>query len=171
MYDTANAARGQTRAARVGDRTGVRYLNQVYVTAERYGPVNGYAWWSKDDEGKPLLQAVMTTLPATPRTKQRGRKRMWIEPGFRDWQSGGLHLDRTGIQDRRRLVQLLIPLLIAYIGLVSLGRWVVQRGYRRLIDHGAPRAWRYSLFQLGVGWLAHLYSYHRLPPVILYLYG
>jgi hypothetical protein len=132
--------------------------------------VNVYAWWSKDDEGKPLLRAVMTNLPATPRTKQRGRKRMWIETGFRDWQSGGFDLDRSGIQDRERLARLLIPLLIAYIWLVSIGRWVVKRGYRRLIDHGAARAWRYSLFQLGVGWLERLHSYHRLPPVILYVY-
>jgi hypothetical protein len=170
VYDTADAATGQPLTARVGDRADVLYLNQVYVTEERYGPVNVYAWWSKDDAGKPLLHAVMTNLPATPRTKRRGRKRMWIETGFRDWQSGGFHLDRTGIQDRRRLAQLLIPLLIAYVWLVSLGRWVVKRGYRRRIDHGAPRQWRYSLFQLGVGWLEHLASYHRLPPVILYLY-
>ena len=171
VYATADAVSGQTLAERVGTRTDVLYLNQVYVTEERYGPVNVYAWWSKDDAGKPLLRAVMTNLPATPHTKRRGRKRMWIETGFRDWQSGGFHLDQTGIQDRRRLAQLLIPLLIAYVWLVSLGRWVVKRGYRRLIDHGAPRAWRYSLFQLGVGWLEHVYSYHRLPPVILYLYG
>ena len=53
---------------------------------------------------------------------------------------------------------------------MRIGRWVVKRGYRRLIDHGAARGWRYSLFQLGVGWLERLQSYHRLPPVILYLY-
>ncbi len=170
IYETPDAVEGQTLLERVGQRTDVVYLTGVYVTEERYGPVNVYAWWSKDDDGKPLLRAVMTNLPATPRTKQRGRKRMWIETGFRDWQSGGFHLDQTGIQARDRLVRLLIPVLIAYLWLVSIGRWVVKRGYRRLIDHGAARAWRYSLFQLGVGWLERLQSYHRLPPVILYLY-
>jgi hypothetical protein len=170
VYDTADAVSGQTLLVRVGQRTDVVYLNGVSVTEEQYGPVNVFAWWSKDDNGKPLLRAVMTNLSATPRTKQRGRKRMWIETGFRDWQSGGFHLDQTGIQDRERLVRLLIPMMIAYIWVVSIGRWVVKRGYRRLIDHGAARAWRYSLFQLGVGWLERLHSYHRLPPVILYLY-
>ncbi len=170
VFDTADAATGQRLVERVGQRSDVLYLSGVYVTEERYGPVNLFAWWSKDDEGKPLLRAVMTTLPATPRTKQRGRKRMWIETGFRDWQSGGFQLDQTGIVDRARLERMLIPMLIAYIWLVSIGRWVVKRGYRRLIDHGAARAWRYSLFQLGVGWLERLQSYHRLPPVILYLY-
>jgi hypothetical protein len=170
IYDTAAATYGPSVAARVGDRTDVLYLNGVYVTDDRAGPVNIMAWWSKDDDGKPLLRAVMTNLPATPRTKQRGRTRMWIETGFRDWQSGGFALDRTGIQDRERLARLLIPMLIAYLWLVSLGRWVVKRGYRRLIDHGTRRAWRSSLFQLGVGWLERLHSYHRIPPVILYLY-
>ncbi len=170
VFDTVDAASGQNLLERVGQRSDVLYLRGVYVTEERYGPVNVFAWWSKDDEGKPLLRAVMTNLPPTPRTKQRGRKRMWIETGFRDWQSGGFQLDKTGIEDRERLERLLIPMLIAYIWLVSLGRWVVKRGYRRLIDHGAGRAWRYSLFQLGVGWLDRLQSYHRLPPVILYLY-
>jgi hypothetical protein len=170
VFDTADAASGQSLVERVGQRSDVLYLTSVSVTEERYGPVNVFAWWSKDDEGKPLLRAVMTNLPATPRTKQRGRKRMWIETGFRDWQSGGFQLDQTGIAARERLERLLIPMLIAYIWLVSIGRWVVKRGYRRLIDHGAARAWRYSLFQLGVGWLERLQSYHRLPPVILHLY-
>ena len=170
VYDTSDATVGQTLIERMGRCTEVVYLTGVYVTEERYGPVNVFAWWSKDDEGKPLLRAVMTNLPATPRTKQRGRKRMWIETGFRDWQSGGFHLDTTGITDRERLGRLLIPLLIAYIWLVSVGRWVVKRGYRRLIDHGSARSWRYSLFQLGVGWLERLHSYHRLLPVILFLY-
>jgi DDE family transposase len=170
VSETADGGQGQTLVERVGTRREVLYLSGVYVTEERYGPVNVFAWWSKDDDGKPLLRAVMTNLPATPRTKQRGRKRMWIETGFRDWQSGGFHLDQTGITDRDRLVRLLIPVLIAYIWLVSIGRWVVKRGYRRLIDHGAGRAWRSSLFQLGVGWVERLQSYHRLPPVMLYLY-
>ena len=170
VFDTAAAAGGQSLLERVGQRSDVLYLTGVYVTEERFGPVNVFAWWSRDDEGKPLLRAVMTNLPACPRTKQRGRKRMWIETGFRDWQSGGFQLDKSGIEDRERLERLLIPMLIAYIWLVSIGRWVVKRGYRRLIDHGAGRAWRYSLFQLGVGWLERLQSYHRLPPVILYLY-
>jgi hypothetical protein len=170
IYDTPDAPTGQMLTERLRQQSGVLYLSQVYVTEARFGPVNVYAWWSKDDDGKPLVLATMTNLPARARTKQKGRKRMWIETGFRDWQSGGFQLDGTGLQDRNRLSQLLIPVLIAYVWLVSLGRWVVKRGYRRRIDHGASQAWRYSLFQLGVGWLEHVRSYHRLPPIILYLY-
>ena len=170
IFDRGDAPAGQSLVERLGQQSGVLFLTGVYVTEERYGPVNVYAWWSKDDEGKPLVLATMTNLPATARTKRKGRKRMWIETGFRDWQRAGFHLDGTGVEDRERLVRLLLPVLLAYVWLVSLGRWVVKRGYRRLIDHGEGRRWRYSLFQLGVGWLERLRSYHRLPPVLLYLY-
>ena len=121
--------------------------------------MNVLAWWDKDDEGKPLTRAVMTNLPATARTYRLGKRRMWIETVFRDWQSGGFHLDRSGVMDRNRFARLLLPLAIAYLWLVSLGRWVVKRGYRRLIDDGTVRRWHYSLFQLGVGWKERLQSF------------
>jgi hypothetical protein len=93
-----------------------------------------------------------------------------IETVFRDWQSGGFHLDRCGITDRERVARLLLPLAIAYLWLVSLGRWVVKRGYRQLIDDGDARTWHYSLFQLGVGWKERLASYRLAIPVLLLLY-
>jgi hypothetical protein len=93
-----------------------------------------------------------------------------IETVFRDWQSGGFHLDQCGVPDTERLTRLLLVLAIAYLWLVSLGRWVVKRGYRRQIDNGAPRSWHFSLFQLGVGWKERLHSFTQPLPVILYLY-
>ncbi len=164
------AAPGMSLVACVGTSREVVYLSQVYLTQERHGPVNVLAWWDKDDEGKPLVRGVMTNLPATRRTYRLGKRRMWIETVFRDWQSGGFHLDRSGISDRDRLARLLLPLVIAYLWLVSLGRWVVKRGYRRLIDDGAGRDWHYSLFQLGVGWKERLHSYTQVLPILLYLY-
>ena len=149
----------------------VTYLADVYVVQDvRNGPVNIIAWWERDDDGKVVLHAVMTNLPATSRTKALGKRRMWIETVFRDWQSGGFHLDQTGIADHDRLARLLIVLAIAYLWLVSIGRWLVKRGYRTLIDDGTARAWHFSLFQLGVGWLERLHSCTLPLPVLLYLY-
>ena len=59
---------------------------------------------------------------------------------------------------------------LAYVWLVSIGRWVVKRGYRRLLDDGTARNWHFSLFQLGVGWLERRHSYTLPLPVLLYLY-
>lgn len=149
----------------------VMYLANVYVVQEvRNGPVNIIAWWERDDDGKVVLHAVMTNLPANARTKALGKRRMWIETVFRDWQSGGFHLDETGILDHDRVVRLLIVLAIAYLWLVSIGRWLVKRGYRTLIDDGTARNWHFSLFQLGVGWLQRLHSRTQALPVLLYLY-
>jgi hypothetical protein len=187
VYDTADPhTDGQPLAARVAalppqtatgrkrkHRTSpITYLAQVYVGQEqRSGPVNLIGWWERDDDGKVVLHAVMTNLPATARTKAYGKRRMWIEMVFRDWQSGGFHLDQCGVPDTERLTRLLLVLAIGYLWLVSLGRWLVKRGYRRRIDDGGPRNWHFSLFQLGVGWMERVHSFSQPLPVILYLYG
>lgn len=171
VYDTPESqSEGQLLETRVGAATGVVYVAQVYVTEARYGPVNVLAWWEHDDDGKRVLRGALTNLPPTPRTKAYGKRRMWIETVFRDWQSGGFHLDRSGLEDRERLARLLIVLAIAYLWLVSVGRWVVKKGYRRLIDDGSRRNWHFSLFQLGVGWMERLHSFTLPLPVILFLY-
>jgi hypothetical protein len=152
------------------DRATTVYLQEIYLTEDAYGPVNLIAWWAKDDDGKPIVRGVVSDLPATYQTYQWGGRRMWIETVFRDWQSGGFHLDRCGISDRDRVAHLLLPLAIAYLWLVSLGRWVVKKGYRRLIDDGSGQSWHFSLFQLGVGWKERLASYTQAIPVLLYVY-
>jgi hypothetical protein len=168
---TALPPQTQTGRKRKHRTSPVTYLADVYVLQHvRNGPVNIIAWWERDDDGKVVLHAVMTNLPATSRTKALGKRRMWIETVFRDWQSGGFHLDETGIDDRERLARLLLVLALAYLWLVSLGRWVVKRSYRRRIDDGSARQWHFSLFQLGVGWMERLHSFTQPVPVLLYLY-
>jgi len=152
------------------NRDTVAYLNDVYLTEERLGPVNVLAWWTKDDDGKPIVHGVMTNLPATWQTYRRGSRRMWIETVFRDWQSGGFHLDESGIEDRERFERLLLPLVIAYLWLVAVGRWVVKKGYRSLVDDGPLGNWKYSLFQIGVAWKERLGSYTQALPLVMVLY-
>jgi Transposase DDE domain len=149
----------------------VNYLASVWVgEQDRVGPVSVLAWWERDDDGKMILHAVMTNLPATAATKAYGKRRMWIEMVFRDWQSGGFGLNDCKLPDTSRVVRLMLVLAIAYLWLVSIGRWVVKRGYRRLIDDGSSHKWHFSLFQLGVGWKERLASYTLALPVLFYLY-
>lgn len=146
------------------------YLADMYVFAERQGPVSILAWWERDPDGSLVVRGAVTNLPATHHTYLRGRRRMWIETTFRDWQSGGFQLDRSRLTDRQRMARLLIVLAIAYLWFVSLGRWVVKRGYRRLLDDGPTGSWHYSLFQLGIGWQRRLQSCSRPMPLIETLY-
>jgi hypothetical protein len=92
VYDTAEQREaGQPLATRVTPlppqtETGrkrkhrtspVTYLADVYAVQElRNGPVNIIAWWERDDDGKVVLHAVMTNLPAKARTKALGKRRM-----------------------------------------------------------------------------------------------
>jgi hypothetical protein len=161
----------QPSAGRRHRSSPIRYLSGVTVGEEdRLGPVNLLAWWERDDKDKVVLHAVLTNLPANAKTRAYGRRRMWIETVFRDWQSGGFQLDETGLVETARLVRLLLLLAIAYLWLVSVGRWVVKKGYRWLIDDGTARSWHFSLFQLGVGWKERLASYSQALPVLMLLY-
>lgn len=151
------------------NRDSVAYLEGVYLGQRHLGPVNILAWWERDD-GEWIVRAVMTNLPAQWQTYVLGRRRMWIETVFRDWQSGGFHLDKSGIHDGERIARLLIPLVLTYVWFVALGRWVVKRGYRTLVDAGPARQWKYSLFQLGVAWKERMGSFVRPPPLLFVLY-
>jgi len=151
-------------------REAVVYLNGVYLTEARQGPVNVIAWWAKNADGTWILHAVMTNLPATWRTYLHGRRRMWIETIFRDWQSQGFDLDACGVTEPDRFSRLLLALSLAYLWIVSIGRYVVTKGWRRRIDDGPSYAWRYSLFQLGLGWRDHLSRCGKSLPVLFYLY-
>jgi hypothetical protein len=135
-------------------RTRPLYLRGVYITEARYGPVNLLIWWTKDQDGA-RIRAVGTDLRGDGYSLQAGRTRMWIETLFGDWQSRGFRLDKTGLVHPSRLERLLIGVALAYGLLLSIGRWVVKRGWRGRVDDGAPRQWKLSLFGVAVSWLEH----------------
>jgi hypothetical protein len=95
------------------DRATVVYLQHSYLTEDAHGRLSVIAWWAKDDDDDWIVRGVMTKLRASWQTYLPGRRRLWIETLFRDWQSGGFHLDRCGLTDRDRLAGLLLPLAIA----------------------------------------------------------
>jgi hypothetical protein len=161
---------GQKLSNWLPDRETVVYLNQVYLTEERHGPVNVLAWWDKDDRGVLMCYAVMTNLPATWQTYRIGSRRMWIETMFRDWQSGGFELGKSGISNHKRFARLILLVCLVYLWFVSIGRWLVKRGYRTLLDAGASTAWQQSLFTLAVAWQNRLRTFDQPMPVFWYVY-
>lgn len=161
---------GQALTSWLPDRETVVYLNQVWLSEERCGPVNVLAWWDKNDRGVLTCYAVMTNLAATWQTYRIGSRRMWIETMFRDWQSGGFELGKTAISDQDRFHRLILLVCLIYLWFVSVGRWVVKRGYRSLVDAGAADAWQRSLFTLAVGWQNRLRTFDQHLPVFWYIY-
>jgi len=171
VYVTSDpAVPGQPLSTWLPHRDSVAYLNEVWLTEERCGPRNVLAWWDKNDRGELICYAVMTNLPATWQTYQVGSRRMWIETMFRDWQSGGFDLGKTGISDRGRFARLLILVCLVYIWFVSIGRWLVKRGYRALLDAGASDRWQQSLFTLAVAWQNRLRSLDQPMRVFWFIY-
>jgi len=167
---TDPARAGQKLTTWLPDRETVVYLNEVYLTEARQGPVNVLAWWDKDDRGVLTCYAVMTNLPATWQTYRIGSRRMWIETLFRDWQSGGFALGKTGITNHERFERLIILVWLVSLWFVSIGRWLVKRGYRTLLDAGASNAWQQSLFTLAVSWQNRLRSFDQSMPVFWFVY-
>ncbi len=167
---TDPATIGQPLTSWLPDRDTVAYLHTVWLTEDRCGPANVLAWWDKDDRGVLTCYAVMTNLPATWQTFRIGSRRMWIETLFRDWQSGGFDLGKTAITDPERFHRLIILVCLVYLWFVSIGRWLVKRGYRTLLDAGASDAWQQSLFTLAVAWQNRLRTFDRALPVFWFLY-
>jgi hypothetical protein len=167
-FDPARA--GQKLTTWLPDRETVAYLNEVYLTEERCGPVNVLGWWDKDERGVLTCYAVMTNLKATWQTYRIGSRRMWIETMFRDWQSGGFELGKTGITKHKRFARWIILVCLVYLWFVSIGRWVVKRSYRTLLDAGASHAWQQSLFTLAVAWQNRLRTFDQPMPVFWFVY-
>jgi hypothetical protein len=161
---------GQPLSNWLPQRDSVAYLNAVYLTEERWGPVNVLAWWDKNDRGVLICYAVMTNLPASWQTYRLGSRRMWIETMFRDWQSGGFELGTSAITDHSRFHRLIILVCLVYLWFVSIGRWLVKRGERQLLDAGPSRAWQQSLFSLAVAWQNRLRTFDRQLPVLWFVY-
>ena len=167
---TDPAVPGQPLATWLPHRDSVAYLNAVWLTEERCGPRNVLAWWDKNDRGELICYAVMTNLKATWQTYRLGSRRMWIETMFRDWQSGGFELGKTAITNHERFNRLLVLVCLVYVWFVSIGRWLVKRGYRALLDAGAPDAWQQSLFSLAVAWQNRLRTFDQPMRVFWFVY-
>jgi len=164
------AQAGQPLSAWLPHRDSVAYLNQVWLTEERCGPRNVLAWWDKNDRGELICYGVMTNLPATWQTYRLGSRRMWIETMFRDWQSGGFELGKTAISNHERFTRLIVLVCLVYVWFVSIGRWLVKRGYRALLDAGASDAWEQSLFTLAVAWQNRLRTFDQPMRVFWFVY-
>ena len=172
LVSDQSKAPAQALQARVRPEDGIVYLNGVYLTEDRIGPRNLYAWWSKSDRGEPILRAVQTSHQATPHAYRIGKRRMWIEPMFREWESGGFGLDTSGQLPGERLERLLIPMVVVYLWFTALGRYITQRGWRHFVDGGPVKArvGQWGLFQRGVGWFQRSVSLeHPPPPVLFYM--
>lgn len=78
-------------------------------------------------------------------------RRMWIEEMYGDMKGHGFNLEDTRLEDADRISRLVLGVCITFVWFITLGTWVVKRGFRHLIDRNDRRDKSY--FRLGLDWL------------------
>jgi hypothetical protein len=76
---------------------------------------------------------------------------MWIEEMFGDMKGHGFDLEDTHLRDPERITRLILAVCITFVWFITLGTWVVKRGFRHLVDRKERRDKSY--FRLGLDWL------------------
>lgn len=125
-----------------GERIGVP---DVLFTRKAYGPVLAIATWDKEYK-EPIY--LVTNMALIDEACYWYSKRYRIETFFSDQKTRGFHLDKSHIDDPKRLSRLMIAACLAYIWIVFLGTLVILEGWVPVI-HRTDRC-DLSLFQLGL---------------------
>lgn len=80
--------------------------------------------------------------------------RMWTEEMYGDMKGHGFDLQATHLRHTDRISRLFLAVCLVFVWLITLGAWVVKRGYRHLVDRKDRRDKSY--FRIGWDWLERL---------------
>ena len=147
-----------------GERIGIE---GVHFTDKQYGPVTAVAWWGKDYK-EPIY--LVSNCSTAGEACHWYKKRFRIETLFSDYKSRGFNLHKSHLSDPERLNRLMMAASLAYIWLVYLGEYAIEKGWHKLIDRTERRD--LSLFQLGIRMLERLLRENKpLPEFCLAMPG
>src|SRR5215212_3817131 len=149
------------RAGTIGDlapHPGARWRGRGRAFLEAgWRDLNLVAVWRRGDEQPWLL--VTDLAPAWVRCDQY-RHRMDEEESFRDDESAGFAWDASRVRDPAHMDRLLLVLQLAALLVLVQGAFVLQHGFRRVLER--PDRTTLSLFSLGLRWLDRARS-HLVP--------
>jgi len=97
-------------------------------------------WYLLSDRPLPLYQLL-----------KHYRIRMWTEEMYGDMKGHGFDLEATHLRDTQRISRLLLGVCLTFVWLISLGSWVVKRGFRPQVDRKSRRDKSY--FRIGWDWV------------------
>jgi hypothetical protein len=143
-------ARGAWQPVRdfVLDEGQTRIMGWVWVAKTNpFGRVWLVLHWAKG-EAKPWY--LVADRPGDKRLIRAYQRRMWMEEMFGDMKGHGFDLEATHLRAAERIERLLLGVCIAFVWLLTLGSWVVKRGYRHWLDPKSRRDKSY--FRLGWDW-------------------
>jgi hypothetical protein len=151
------------RSGTIGDlapRPGTRWRGhgRAFLKAG-WRDLNLVAVWRRTDEQPWLL---VTDLPPTWVRCTQYRHRMDEEESFRDDKSSGFDWDASRVRDPGHMDRLLLVLQLAALFVLVQGAFVLQHGYRHVLERTDRST--LSLFSLGLRWLdrarSHLVTLH-----------
>ena len=79
--------------------------------------------------------------------------RMWTEEMYGDMKGHGFDMEATHLTCKDRIARLFLAVAFTFVWLITLGAWLVKRGFRHLIDVKSRRDKSY--FRLGFDWVEH----------------
>jgi len=94
---------------------------------------------------------------------RRYRIRMWIEEMYGDMKGHGFDLEATHLADADRISRLVLAVCLTFVWFITLGSWVVKRGWRHLLDHKSRRDKSY--FRLGWDWMERCLRLNEPVPI------
>ena len=77
--------------------------------------------------------------------------RMWVEEMYGDLKGHGFDLEATRLNDVDRISRLVFATCLTFVWLITLGSWVVKRGFRHFVDRKDRRDKSY--FRIGWDWI------------------
>ena len=142
-------------------------IEGVRFTEKQYGPVTAVAWWGKGNKEPIYLVSNFTTAGEACFWY---KKRFRIETLFSDQKGRGFNLHKSHLSEPERLKRLMIVTSLAYIWLIYLAEYAIEKGWDMFIERTDRRD--LSLFQLGIRVLERLLRENRpLPEFCLAMPG
>lgn len=139
-----------------GERIGIE---GVSFTDKQYSPVTAVAWWGMDYK-EPLY--LVTNCETAGEACHWYKKRFRIETLFSDYKSRGFNLHKSHLSDPERLNRLMMAVSLAYIWLIYLAEYSIEKGWNKLLDRTERND--LSLFQLGIRMLERLLRENKRLP-------
>lgn len=133
--------------------------HNVYITAQRYGPVSIAAVWPY---GAKEPWFIVSDEPCSDRTFAEYHQRTQIEENVLDFKSAGFNLEDTRLGQAHQLEQLLFVMGLAYVMVLSEGTAVVEAAKRRTMD----THWQRGLSYAQLGWRAIRWALTARTPLL-----
>jgi len=179
-------AQGWSFVLRQNGRTMVRWpgqdwikLNQLAIEEGQTRPIGWVRLTKTHDAGWYFLLLhwqtgeedpwfLISNQPCGRQLIRRYKIRMWIEEMFGDMKGHGFDLEATHLADADRISRLVLAVCMTFVWLITLGSWVVKRGFRHFLDHRSRRDKSY--FRLGWDWIERCLRLNQPVPIRFHPY-